>query len=150
MVRQAKTIAIALWIAVGACTVKATGDDEVDGAVASADAGETRADAAAPEADAFEEGSCPRARVAVSEDATLRLREEPNTSSEVLGNLPNGTVVPVLDRVEGESISGDTEWLQVDYEGTVGFISGAFAECTTDPAASAAPPAGHDVPLGVG
>jgi hypothetical protein len=68
----------------------------------------------------------------------------------VIGSLPNGSVVPVLDRVQGESVQGNTEWFQIDDQGTIGFISGTFAECTTD-AAFTEPRAPYDVsPDGVG
>jgi uncharacterized protein YgiM (DUF1202 family) len=155
MVRLGQQVRFAMLVVVAAaCTVEATGgrEDRVDAAASpgGADASASAADAAStPPVDAADEGDCPRARV-VTSGINLNVREQPNTSSEVIGSLPNGSVVPVLDLVQGESVQGNTEWFQIDDQGTIGFISGTFAECTTD-AALTEPRAPYDVsPDGVG
>lgn len=119
-------VACALAIA-ASCTVDASEDLDADPGLGR-DAWAPSPDAAAqPDAEADD---CPNVRVA-TEESNLNIREEPNTESEVIGSLPKDTVVEVLDRVEGEVIQGDSEWFHIEHEGTIGYISGAFAACTT-------------------
>lgn len=140
---------LALVVAVAACTVDARdrsngepGTPRADAASVGDDASTPPVgiDAALPSADAFDEGDCPRVRITTA-GSDLRIREEPNTSSEILGGLPNGSVVTSLGSVQGESVSGNTEWFEIDHQGITGFVSGAFAECTTDPPSSVTPTA---------
>lgn len=53
----------------------------------------------------------------------LRLRAKPNTDSEILANMPNGTVIEVSEIVKGESISGNTDWAKTVYKGKTGYCS---------------------------
>lgn len=61
----------------------------------------------------------------VDAGGTLRLREEANTLSTILDNIPNGVVV---------SVTGVTEdgWYQVAYEDQTGFVSGEFLAVAAD------------------
>ncbi len=50
----------------------------------------------------------------------LRLREQPNTSCNVVANLPNGTTLTVLD-------TSDSEWIKVQTaSGQTGYVSAEF------------------------
>lgn len=55
----------------------------------------------------------------VNVDSTLRLRQESNTSSAILANLSNNTVVDVTAVTENG-------WFQVNYNGQTGFVSGEY------------------------
>lgn len=55
----------------------------------------------------------------VDAGGTLRLRGEANTQSEILANLPNGTVVDV-------SAVTEDGWYQVTYNNQTGFVSGDY------------------------
>lgn len=125
---------LALSFAVtAACTVDAKPDTAIDASTS------TGIDA--------EVNDCPRARVTTN-GGDLNIREQPDTSTDnVIGSLANGAVVPVLDRVQGETVLDTSEWFEIDDDGTIGFISGAFAACTTDPAFSP-PPSAESASLG--
>ncbi len=87
-----------------------------------------------PVPDAGPPNTCPRARIAVA-GVMLNIREAPNTASAVLGSLPNDAVVTVKQKVTGEVVSDNAEWFKImTSEVAEGFISAAFATCTTDPA----------------
>ena len=87
-----------------------------------------------PVPDAGPPNTCPRARVAVA-GVMLNIREAPNTAAAVLGSLPNDAVVTVKQKVMGEVVSDNAEWFKImTSEVAEGFISAAFATCTTDPA----------------
>ena len=49
----------------------------------------------------------------------VRLRQEPNTDCEVLGSIPSGTRLLVLEQLEG--------WYKVSYEEKTGYISADYA-----------------------
>lgn len=53
----------------------------------------------------------------------LRLRAEPNVSSDILAVIPNGTVINVSEIVEGESINWNTDWAKTTYDGETGYCS---------------------------
>lgn len=55
----------------------------------------------------------------VTADGTLRLRQESNTTSAILANLPNGSVVDV-------SAVSEDGWYKVSYQGKEGYVSGEF------------------------
>lgn len=52
--------------------------------------------------------------------ANLRLRSTPQITNNTLTTIPRGTIVPVLGR------NSNTSWLQVSYNGQVGWVSIAF------------------------
>lgn len=56
----------------------------------------------------------------------VRFRAAPNTTATVLGNLPYQTVVEVVGR------SGDGAWIQVNYQGQSGWVSGQFGRLSDD------------------
>lgn len=53
---------------------------------------------------------------------TVRLREEPNTSADVLTNIPNGTEV--------EAASYNSDWYMVQYNGYTGYMMSDFLTYT--------------------
>lgn len=61
---------------------------------------------------------------AVVTSGPLRLREEANTSSDVLGLAPTGTEVELLSDL-------DNGWYKVSYDGKVGFMSADYLEVLT-------------------
>ncbi|MBP5198364.1 MAG: SH3 domain-containing protein [Lachnospiraceae bacterium] len=55
------------------------------------------------------------------ETETLRVRSEASTESSILGLLPKGDVVEVID-------NSNEEWVLVDYEGSEGYVSREFVK----------------------
>ncbi len=51
----------------------------------------------------------------VTEGGRLNIRNRPTTNSAVIGQIPNGTQVPILGSVG--------EWFVIDYNGLIGFVS---------------------------
>jgi hypothetical protein len=92
--------------------------------------------------------TCPRIRVVVPADEPLNVRPDPSTAADPIGSLANGTIVDVIDEVQGESIEGNTLWFHIVYLGGDGYVSGVFAECTQD--APPEPPDGYYLPLPCG
>ena len=94
--------------------------------------------------DAAKPASCPRVRVAVPPGNSLNLRQMPNTDASIVASLPNNSVLTVIKRAMGEAVSGNTEWFEVSASSKTGFISAAFAKCTTaQPPVLKAPKAFH-------
>ncbi len=54
-----------------------------------------------------------------SGDAPLRVRADPNTSSQILTKLSDGTQVEVLEQAENG-------WYKIAHEGVTGFVSGEY------------------------
>lgn len=74
-------------------------------------------------------------KVVTNSGDALRLRKEPNTSSEQVGYIDNNTTIEAVDVVEGESISGVTAWVKTTngsfYSGySEGYASGAYLSPT--------------------
>lgn len=57
--------------------------------------------------------------IATVDTETLRVRKEPDKESGVLGLLPEGELLEVID-------DSDEEWICIDYEGEDGYISAEF------------------------
>ncbi len=53
----------------------------------------------------------------------LRLREEPNTSSDIIDCIPNGTLIQVDKIVTGETVNYCSKWAHVCYNGLKGYVS---------------------------
>ena len=53
----------------------------------------------------------------------LRLRSEPNTDSDIVACIPNGTIIDVSEIVEGEMIDWETDWAKTTYKGETGYCS---------------------------
>ena len=68
----------------------------------------------------------------------------------VVGSLPNQAVVDVAERVTGEEVSGVDAWLRIRATAAEGFVSAAFAKCTTDEAPVLKPPTAFRLPLACG
>lgn len=64
------------------------------------------------------------AEVILNADANLNLRRTPDVDSEVITQIPSGTFLIVSTRTE------DAAWLQVTFEGEVGWISSQFVSVT--------------------
>ena len=58
--------------------------------------------------------------IQVTSRSNLNLRKEPNTTSQVLTSLPNGTKVEVIEEVDG--------WYKVSYKGHTGYVSGDYVK----------------------
>lgn len=106
-----------------------TGGGEAPGeapAVEGEDLEESEAPTEPPPAD-----TCPRVRVDVGAGRTLNLRKTASTSAAVVDALPNNTIVSVVEKVKGEAVSGNAAWYKVNFSPNVGYVSAAFAACTT-------------------
>lgn len=57
--------------------------------------------------------------IATIDTAALRVRKEPSTQSSVLGSLPRGEIVEVLDQ-------DDEGWVRIDYNGNDGWVSSDY------------------------
>lgn len=57
--------------------------------------------------------------IATVDTEALRVRKEPSTEASILGNLPRGEIVEVLDQIEDG-------WVCVDYEGEDGWVSAEY------------------------
>lgn len=53
----------------------------------------------------------------------LRLREEPNTSSDIIECIPNGTMIHVDEIVTGETVNYCSKWAHVCYNELEGYVS---------------------------
>jgi murein DD-endopeptidase MepM/ murein hydrolase activator NlpD len=91
---------------------------------------------------------CPRVRVMVPPDEPLNVRPDPSTANPPIGSLQNGTIVTVIDEVQGEAVEGNTLWFHIEYLDTSGYVSGVFAACTLDEPPE--PPDGYYLPLPCG
>ena len=61
------------------------------------------------------------AETAVVTGNDVNMREGPGTNFRILGSLPEGEVVTVTDRSNGN-------WYAVEYNGVTGFMSGNYLE----------------------
>jgi hypothetical protein len=92
---------------------------------------------------------CPRVRVVGTGGDALNVRPDASTTNAPVGQLAEGRLVDVLSIDEaGQDIAGDTTWYQVESGPLEGWISGAFAECTTDEPLPV--PDGYLLPLACG
>lgn len=104
-----------------------------------------------PDASEQEPGAeCPRVRVTVAAGSSLNVRESASTSGAIVGSVPRNAILTVVDRVVGEEVSGNSEWFQITSDDVAGFVSGAYATCTTDEAPVLAPPDAYRLPLACG
>jgi hypothetical protein len=62
---------------------------------------------------------------------TLNMRASPSTSSSVVGAIPEGVCLAVLQQKQGQNIQGKTTWYNVKYSGVTGWVTAAFADCST-------------------
>lgn len=90
---------------------------------------------------------CPRARV-VTPGEVLNVRPDPSTQGAPVGTLSDGTLVDVIEQVQGESVDGNDVWLHIEKGALDGYVSAVFAECTTE--VPPEPPAGYYLPLPCG
>src|SRR5690349_354772 len=65
--------------------------------------------------------ACPRIRV-VTPGEVLNVRPTPSTAMAVIGTLPDGAIVEVVDTVHGESIGGVDLWFQIASPSVSGFV----------------------------
>lgn len=76
---------------------------------------------------------CPRVRVTTS-GVDLNVRPDPSTSMDPVGSLAPGTIVTVVSAAMGQLVDGVYTWYEVESGATHGWVSGRYAECTTEPA----------------
>jgi hypothetical protein len=76
---------------------------------------------------------CERVRVLSTGGIGLNVRPDPSTANAPVGNLPDGSVVTVLERVEGEAVDGNTTWYHVQRGDLTGYVTGLFVECMGPP-----------------
>lgn len=63
-----------------------------------------------------------RTAIVRTQGGRLNIRRQPNTTSEVLGQIPNGTEVTVTGQ--------DGNWYVVEYNGITGYVFGQYLELT--------------------
>lgn len=90
---------------------------------------------------------CPNVEVTTDPGVRLNIRPTASTSGNATGSLYGGMVVRKVAEAQGQSISGNTLWYQIESVAGDGFISAAYAECTTEPPAALGPPDGFYLPL---
>jgi hypothetical protein len=105
-------------------------------------------DSGGPATDVPAVDDCPRIRVVTPPSEPLNVRPDPSTAGEPIGSLVNGTLATVIDEVVGEAVEGNTQWFDIEYQGSHGYVSGVFAECTLDEPPE--PPDGYYLPLPCG
>ena len=71
----------------------------------------------------------------------LNVREFPFTTSRRVKTLPDGARVPILERVQGESVEGDTLWFRI---ATRQYVTARYVEPTCAEGI-VAPPEASDV-----
>jgi hypothetical protein len=100
-------------------------------------------------ADGGAASDCPRLLVAVPPGTSLNVRREPATAAAIVGQLPNNAVVPVIAVVEGEAVGATSRWMEIR-DPAPGFVSAAFATCTSERPPDLAAPANFHLPLACG
>lgn len=65
-------------------------------------------------------------KVSTKTGDTLNIRLKPNTSSKILGEIPNNTVIKPVSYCNGDFVGGDNTWYKVSYNGVTGFVSGYY------------------------
>ncbi|MCA9636051.1 MAG: peptidoglycan DD-metalloendopeptidase family protein [Myxococcales bacterium] len=126
----------------GSTTTITSGTSDSSGDAASDTDATTGADGLPPD--------CPRVEVMVAMGNVLNVRPTPSTAEAPIGKLANGAIVDALDLVDGEVVSGDPKWFEIDFEGQVGYISAVYAACTLEEPPELQPPAGFWLPLACG
>ena len=105
---------------------------------------------AAPPAPEGPPSDCPRVRVTDTGGIGLNVRPDPSTGQAPVGNLPDGSIVDGLGRVDGEVIEGDPTWYEIQRGDLRGFVTSHWVECV----GPAPPPGQHDdeflLPFGCG
>lgn len=61
---------------------------------------------------------------------TLKIRKEPTTKSEYVGEIPPKTTVTAAEVVKGQDIKGCDAWIKTTYKGITGYASGKYLEPT--------------------
>ena len=89
--------------------------------------------------------TCPRVRITTP---TLNVRGDPSTANAAVGQVRQGQIVDVLDRVDGEPVANVTAWFEIASGALTGFVTATYAECTFDEPPAA--PDGYLLPLACG
>lgn len=75
--------------------------------------------------------------------SSLRLRNAPNTDSDIIADLPTGTIVEILKTLKGGAypFSGGTrdDWHEVKVNSQKGFVASAFVTTITSPSPTPSP-----------
>lgn len=117
-------------VADAAVTTQDAGMDPPDAATAAPDAGAMSQPDAGPGLPDL--SNCPRARVTVMAGNVLNVRPDPSTSGTPLATLDPGALVNVTSAVHGESISNNSVWLLVSFNGAQGYAFSGYLACTLD------------------
>lgn len=147
-------VVLALVALLGACVddEAATGGGEGGGGVTATTAAVTgptsSASTGGDEGGGGAADQCPRARVELPDGEPLNVRPDPSTQNPPVGQLSNGAIVDVVAQVTGESVDGNDLWFSITYGALSGYISAAFAVCTTEEPPE--PPDGYYAPLHCG
>ena len=64
---------------------------------------------------------------------TLNVRANPNTQQAAVGSVDDGVVVRSTDTVQGQNVSGHSEWHRIQTASLQGYVSGAFTVCQDGP-----------------
>ena len=78
------------------------------------------------------EDECPWVQVDAGVGMTLNVRPDPSTDNPPIGSLSHGTIVDVIDEQLGEDVEGNDLWYEIETPQVTGWISAAFAVCTTE------------------
>ena len=62
---------------------------------------------------------------------SLNMRAQSNTNASVVGSIPEGVCLDVIKQAQGQDVKGKKTWYQVKYSGSIGWISAAYADCST-------------------
>lgn len=62
----------------------------------------------------------------VTADPSCNMRQDPNTSREVLRELRKDVKLTVLGETEGEDVGGNTSWYEIQYGEIHGYVSSVF------------------------
>ncbi|HAA53386.1 MAG TPA: hypothetical protein DCE42_01440 [Myxococcales bacterium] len=77
------------------------------------------------------QAACTYVKTANLGGSNLNIRSSANTSSSVLGGVPEGACLKVLSTTtSGQNIKGNTTWYKISYGGKTGWVSGYYTVCS--------------------
>lgn len=63
-----------------------------------------------------------------------KARSCPKVSCSIITTLPKGTVIDVIETVEGDKFNGITKWLHIKYNGKDAYVHASLASATSEAA----------------
>lgn len=106
----------------------------------------------APTDDGVAPDPCPRLQVNVKVGGALNVRQDADTLTEPVGELPNNAIVDRIADAHGEPIDGNDLWYQIasdDFD-IMGYVFSGYVECTEEVSPDLLPPDGYYLPLECG